>query len=79
MAKYLTKHFTLEEMITTQVRSVKNIPSVKEIENLIRTCQDGMEPIREEFGPIHVNSGFRSEGVNKATSAPSDTAATLKD
>ena len=66
MATPLTKHFTLEEMTTTSVRGVNNTPTKAERTNLLRTCTDGMEPIREQFGPIHVNSGFRGPAVNKA-------------
>ena len=74
MSTYLTKHFTLEELTTTQVRNVDNFPTSKQIENLKRICQDGMEPIRAKFGPIHVNSGFRSLEVNTIIGGSSSSA-----
>ncbi|MFN7134788.1 MAG: hypothetical protein ACK4N5_22100, partial [Myxococcales bacterium] len=60
MSTRLTRHFTLEEMTTTQVRDVSNVPDAQQRANLLRLCETAMEPVRAKFGPIHVNSGFRS-------------------
>ena len=68
----LTEHFTLEEMTKTSV-NLKNVPNEAQIENLKRVCR-WLEMLREEWNKrygegdegIVINSGFRSEAVNKA-------------
>lgn len=61
----LSAHISLEEMIATQHRGVDNTPSAEIIENLKRTAAV-LEQVRMLLGtPIHVNSGFRSEALNK--------------
>ncbi|MBE6256022.1 MAG: hypothetical protein E7105_11050 [Prevotella sp.] len=68
----LTEHFTLAEMCKTSV-NLKNVPNEAQIENLKRVCW-WLELLRsrynERYGdgddPIVINSGYRSEEVNKA-------------
>jgi hypothetical protein len=61
----LSTHFTYEELTTTQVRR-DNTPNTKQLDNLKRTALL-MEDVRTLLGtPIRVNSGFRSDAVNKA-------------
>lgn len=61
----LTEHFTLEEMTITQIRSVRNVPPPEALDNLKRTAEY-MEKVRDLLKfPIHINSGYRSPGVNK--------------
>lgn len=46
---------------------IKNIPGVKEIENIERLCSTILQPVRERFGkPIKITSGFRCPRLNKA-------------
>ena len=70
----LSPHFTLGEMTKTQAKTAdKNIPSHVHIENLKRLC-GWLERLRSEWNkrygegddPIVINSGYRSEAVNKA-------------
>ena len=65
----LSEHFSLEEMCKTSARTGDgNIPSRQQIENLKRVCQ-WLEELRRRRGGnegIVINSGFRSEAVNKA-------------
>ena len=70
----LTPHFTLGEMCKTSAKTTdKNIPSHIHIENLRRLC-GWLEMLRDEWNrrygegndPIIINSGYRSEAVNKA-------------
>ena len=70
----LSEHFTLGEMCKTSVRTPDgNIPSHVHIENLKRLC-GWLEMLRSEWNkrygegddPIVINSGYRSEAVNKA-------------
>ncbi len=70
----LSPHFTLGEMCKTSAKTQDgNIPSHVHIENLKRLC-GWLEMLRSEWNkrygegddPIVINSGYRSEAVNKA-------------
>ena len=70
----LSEHFTLAEMCKTSAKTADgNIPSHVHIENLKRLC-GWLEMLRDEWNrrygegddPIIINSGYRSESVNKA-------------
>ena len=70
----LSQHFTLGEFCKTSAKTAdKNIPSHVHIENLKRLC-GWLEMLRDEWNrrygegddPIIINSGYRSEAVNKA-------------
>ena len=78
----LSQHFTLGELCKTSVKTADgNIPSRVHIENLKRLC-GWLEKLRERYAfrgerreeggeryaevPIIINSGYRSEAVNKA-------------
>jgi len=69
----LSEHFTLGELTVTSVKTAdKNIPSHVAIENLKRLCK-WLEALRAQYNlrysdgshPIVINSGYRSEEVNK--------------
>jgi hypothetical protein len=73
--KYLTDHFTLEELTKTSVKGVENKPSETEVRNLRNLCENWLEDLRYSYNrlygsyheePIIINSGYRSEAVNKA-------------
>ena len=70
----LSEHFTLAELCKTSAKTADgNIPSRVHIENLKRLC-GWLEMLRSEWNkrygegndPIIINSGYRSEAVNKA-------------
>ena len=70
----LSEHFTLAEMCKTSAKTPDgNIPSHVHIENLRRLCS-WLEMLRDEWNrrygegddPVIINSGYRSEAVNKA-------------
>ena len=70
----LSQHFTLGELCKTSAKTADgNIPSHVHIENLKRLC-GWLEMLRSEWNkrygegddPIVINSGYRSEAVNKA-------------
>ena len=70
----LSQHFTLGELCKTSAKTQDgNIPSHVHIENLKRLC-GWLERLRSEWNkrygegdaPIIINSGYRSEAVNKA-------------
>ena len=68
----LSEHFTLAELTKTNV-NLKNVPNETQVENLKRLCR-WLEMLRSEWNkrygeggdPIVINSGYRSEAVNKA-------------
>ena len=65
----LSKHFTLEEFTKSQVGQrldIDNTPNEEDIENMKLLCENVLEIVRENLGPVHVNSGYRSPELNKA-------------
>jgi hypothetical protein len=63
----LSQHFSLGELTKTSAKTPDgNIPSHVHIENLKNLCENWLEPLRQAQGPIIINSGYRSEAVNKA-------------
>ena len=62
----ITKNFTLTELTTTST-GISNSPNRKQVVALIRLCGKVLQPARDMYGAaIHVNSGYRSNAVNKA-------------
>lgn len=66
----LGKHFTLEEMTRSQAaarRGLDNSPNSNQLESMKALVRNILDPLREALGrPVNINSGFRSEAVNKA-------------
>ena len=68
----LSEHMTLAELTKTSV-NIENVPNEAQVENLKRVCR-WLERLRKRWNdkygdgddPIIINSGFRSEAVNKA-------------
>lgn len=64
------KYFSIEELTRSAVAKAKGIvnePPQKAVDNLIRLAEAVLDPIREAWGgPIRVNSGYRSEALNRA-------------
>jgi zinc D-Ala-D-Ala carboxypeptidase len=63
----LSPHFTLEEMIKSQAgdrAGIDNMPPAACREALRALCTRILEPIRERFGVVIVNSGYRSPELN---------------
>ena len=68
----LSEHFTLGEFTKTRV-NIENVPNEAQVENLKRLCR-WLEQLRRRWNnlygegndPIIINSGYRSEAVNKA-------------
>jgi len=61
----LSTNFTLEEMTATSSQ-LPNLPTEKEIAKLTLLVQHVLQPLRDKYGkPIHVNSGYRNQAVNK--------------
>lgn len=62
----LSAHFTLGELIRTSQRGIDNLPNEAVLAELIDLCENFLEPIRDEFGPLIVSSGYRSPELNAA-------------
>ena len=66
---YLTKNFSYQEMIKSSTAArlgVSNDATREHVINLVNLCNFILQPVREEFGPIRINSGYRSPALNKA-------------
>lgn len=59
----LTKNFTLAELCHTDTGAA-NVPDECSKSKLQILCSMILQPVRNRWGRIHVNSGFRSEFVN---------------
>lgn len=59
----LSTNFTLEELCVTNTGAV-NVPNEVQTEKLLYLATYILQPIRNTFGPVTINSGFRSEFVN---------------
>lgn len=66
----LSKNFSLIEFTisaTATARGIKNEPNQEQIENLRVLCSRLLQPLRELYNePFKINSGFRSQELNKA-------------
>lgn len=65
----LTDHFTLEDLIASEValrKGIPNVPTDEQIANLTELAQT-LERVQSLLGfPMHINSAFRSPKVNAA-------------
>lgn len=64
----LSSHFTLSEMTRSDAATrygLVNSAPLDAIERMKALCQHILEPARTHFGPIYINSGYRSLEVNK--------------
>ena len=58
----LSKNFSLTEMQKSQTAERRGIPNVAndlQIESMVLLAKNILQPIRDEFGPFMVSSGFR--------------------
>lgn len=60
----LSPYFALQEFTRTST-GLYNHPGPEEIANLQALVDNVLHPARVALGPIHINSGFRSETVNR--------------
>ncbi|MBQ8046487.1 MAG: peptidase M15 [Prevotella sp.] len=67
--KRLSEHFMLSEFTRSETArrlGIGNEPNVEQTENLRNLCTEILEPLRRAFGPIYINSGYRSARLNEA-------------
>ena len=63
----LSKNFALSEMVksaTAERLRVDNSPGSHHLVNLTHLCINILQPVREQFGVITINSGYRSPTLN---------------
>ena len=64
------KYFTIKELCkstTATQKKIDNSPNSEIVNNLEQLVHNILDPLREEYGkPIQVNSGYRSDALNKA-------------
>ena len=64
----LSTNFTLEEFTRSQTairQNIDNTPTEEHSENLKLLCEMVLQPVRDHFGPIAINSGYRGVVLNK--------------
>lgn len=64
LSQRLSDHFALREMIVTAHRTVDNTPTPEVIAELMLVCNRLLEPVRQQFGPLWVTSGYRCGELN---------------
>ena len=65
----LSEHFSLSEFPNSQTaarRRIDNTPPPAVIRALTDWCQHIGEPVRRQFGPVKISSGYRSPALNRA-------------
>ena len=65
----LTPHFTLAELTRSSAalrRGIDNAATPAVTAALTALCLHVLEPVRAQFGPVAITSGYRSPAVNKA-------------
>mgnify|MGYP004006906165 FL=1 len=68
-------NFTLPELLkssTADRMGLDNTPATDQIlVNLTNVANHILQPVREKFGPVRVNSGYRGPALNKAVGGSS--------
>lgn len=65
----LSKNFTLTEFTKSQTAlrmGIDNTPNDEHLESAKKLFVNVVQPVREEFGPTMINSGYRGPELNKA-------------
>ena len=66
---YLSDHFTLDEFTVSRTAikdGIDNTPSAEHMKPMMELCSAILEPVRKHFGPVSINSGYRSHDLNVA-------------
>jgi len=65
----LSNNFTLREFVKSQTASRKgidNTPTDEHLDNAVALFKHVVQPVRENFGPTIITSGYRSDALNAA-------------
>lgn len=69
----LSENFKLDEFTKTSHPSLQDEPSLQVCNNLVYLCAHVLQPLRDELKrPVIINSGYRSEALNKFVGGVSD-------
>ena len=63
----ISPHFSYREMTRSDTAlrlCIDNTPTPEHLNNLVLVCVHILEPVRNVFGPVRVNSGYRSLALN---------------
>lgn len=61
----ISEHFTYGELTATHV-NMDNTPDDEQLQCMKLLCDNVLEPIRDKFGAVSINSCFRTQSVNAA-------------
>lgn len=70
-----TKNFQYGDFVSSELavrKGIANVPTEAEWQHVEALAKDILQPLRDKFGPIKVNSGYRSKALNDAVGS-SDT------
>jgi len=76
----LSKNFTLSEFLKSSTASrlgINNTPTQEIVDNLKDLCENVLQPARDHFGAIKINSGYRSAELCEAIGSTSHSNHTL--
>ena len=66
----LSQNFYLSEFLksnTATRRGIKNIPTERHIEQMVKLCDNILQPLRNMLGyAVNISSGYRSKALNEA-------------
>ena len=77
----LSENFSLKEMTRSQVairKGIKNVPDSEQLVSLAVLATKILQPCREQFGSISINSGLRVVELNRAIGSKSDKSQHIK-
>lgn len=60
----LSDHFSLDELTVSTHKDIPNVPGPQVVKKLTFLCDMYLERLRSKFGPLHINSGYRSIELN---------------
>jgi len=72
----ISQYCTYGEAIRSETANrlgIENIPNEEQLEAMKQVATNVFDKIREQFGPLHVNSFFRSPTLNNSTPGASKT------
>ena len=75
MSFILSRHFTLAEFIesaTAKKNGIANIPPESVDKFAAEFCERILEPIRDQFGPVAITSGYRCPALNSLVGGVAD-------
>lgn len=60
-------NFTISELVysdTAKIHNIANTPDLKSLDNLLYLIVFVLQPLRDKFGSIKINSGYRCKRLN---------------